>query len=81
MVIRSLEELKGSSGTLSGAESQALRTFCTSEYMSPPRDPGLNDPWGSLLAKADLVQFQAYFNSHAQSLSNGQAAAAEELYH
>ena len=75
---RSLEELQSSSDILSGAESQMLRTFCTSEYMSPPRD--LNDRYGRLLANGDLNQFQAYFNSRVQSLSVNQNAAAQELY-
>ena len=50
--MRTLEQLKNSNDILSGAESQRLRTFCTSEYLNVNTD--LSDPLGQLLKRNNL---------------------------
>ena len=63
-IVSSLEQLKKSSDILSGAESQMLRTFCTSKYMNPNRD--LNDPYGRIFMTGDLAAFKRIFNLGSQ---------------
>lgn len=52
MPLRTIEQLKESSDTLSGIESQTLRTLCHSEYLNV--QTGLSDPVGRLLKDNDL---------------------------
>ena len=59
--MRSLAQLKSSTDILSGAESQRLRTFCTSEYLNI--DTGLSDHLGSLLKDNDLAGLKYLFSS------------------
>ncbi|KAI4154659.1 MAG: hypothetical protein LQ340_001530 [Diploschistes diacapsis] len=68
--MRSLEQLKNSSDILSGAESQRLRTFCTSEYLDVTT--GLSDPAGQLLLHNRLDSLQELLRS--------QAGAKDELF-
>ena len=76
---RSLEDLKSSTDTLSGADSQALRAFCTSESIDFTKD--LNDDcYGRLFYKCHLDGVKVHFQSRVEALSNDPSAAAQELY-
>ncbi|KAJ6493332.1 hypothetical protein C8R45DRAFT_900768 [Mycena sanguinolenta] len=55
---RPLSELLKTQEILKGAESQRLRTFCTSECMEPSRDL---DEYGTALATGDLAKVKADF--------------------
>ncbi|KAJ7247192.1 hypothetical protein B0H12DRAFT_1211246 [Mycena haematopus] len=57
---RTLSELLKTKEILKGAESQRLRTFCTSECMELSRDL---DAYGIALAKGDLAHIKADFAS------------------
>ena len=70
--IRSIDDLKNSSDILSGADSQALRTFCTSEYCNFHTD--LNDPYGSALRQANLDALKNHVQERIDSLGRDQAA-------
>ncbi|MCJ1245462.1 hypothetical protein MMC30_002666 [Trapelia coarctata] len=74
---RTLEELKNGTDILSGADSQALRVFCTSEVLTPIRD--FNDEYGRRIVNRRLEPFQAHFQFRVEALSGDTAAAAHEL--
>ncbi|KAF9448488.1 hypothetical protein P691DRAFT_39536 [Macrolepiota fuliginosa MF-IS2] len=63
---RNLEQLIAANDILSGAESQRLRTFCTSEYMVPSRDL---DDLGRALYLGDLSSIEEDFNSRLTECS------------
>ncbi|KAJ6611117.1 hypothetical protein B0H10DRAFT_2057599 [Mycena sp. CBHHK59/15] len=92
---RPLSELMKTKDTLKGAESQRLRTYCTSQCMEPGRDL---DEYGVILAKGDLGRVKADWerrvarhsaaatkspagpSSHTAGPLDTEAAAAQEIY-
>lgn len=66
-----LEELLKTDEILSGVESQRLRSFCTSEYMSPNRDL---DEFGRMILQGQLTSVEQDFDSrvrrHLESLDS-----------
>ncbi|KAJ9601941.1 hypothetical protein H2200_013500 [Cladophialophora chaetospira] len=72
---RSIDDLKSSSDILSGADSQALRTFCTAEYCDFQTD--LNDPYGSALRQASLDALKRRVQERSDNLGGIDLAAKE----
>ncbi|KAK5173029.1 uncharacterized protein LTR77_003151 [Saxophila tyrrhenica] len=73
---RTLEDLKNSHDVLSGMDSQALCTFCTSKSLD--LETGLNAPYGRLLKASNPGKLRSDFSSRAATTSD--AAAADELF-
>ncbi|KAF2502521.1 hypothetical protein BU16DRAFT_554577 [Lophium mytilinum] len=72
---RTLDNLKTSTDTLSGADSQALRSFCTSDYLNVTT---VDDEYGQSLRIRSLKVLKARFE--AQCTSIGKEAATKEIF-
>ncbi|KAI1788693.1 hypothetical protein LXA43DRAFT_1063448 [Ganoderma leucocontextum] len=82
---RSLEELLKTDEMLSGAESQRLRTFFSTNHMEPSRDL---DMYGRYVMMGDLETIQLLYNdsivehrSKCDTDNTARSAATQEIYH
>ncbi|KAF2817306.1 uncharacterized protein BDZ99DRAFT_493150 [Mytilinidion resinicola] len=72
---RTLDNLKTSTDTLSGADSQALRSFCTSEYLNVTT---IDDEYGQSIRNRSLKSLKARFQARCTLI--GKEAATQEIF-